>query len=114
MLQRRRVFDFTNTIMNYVFMVFLLFAGIYLTSFWLELKSQFLNSIVVCANVVAWTVTALSLMLFLISLFIAIADHEIKWGTIIWCLVRMVVCIVLSIIIDVSSILVNEGVSVSL
>ena len=63
MLQRRRVFDLTNTIMNYVFMVFLLFAGIYLASFWFELKSEFLSGIVVCANVVAWTVTALSLML---------------------------------------------------
>ena len=114
MLQKRRVFDLTNTIMNYVFMVFLLFAGIYLASFWFELKSDFISSIVVCANVVAWTVTALSVMLVLIALFIAVADYEFKWGTIIWSICRMVVCIIVSIIIDVSSILVSEGVTVSL
>ena len=114
MLQRRRVFDLTNTIMNYVFMVFLLFAGIYLLSFWFELKSEFISGIVVCVNVVAWTVTALSVMLVLIALFIAIEDHELKMGTIIWCIVRMLICIALSIVIDVSSILVSEGVSVSL
>ena len=114
MLQKRRVFDLTNTIMNYLFLVFLLLCGIYLASFWFELRSDFLTSLVNCINVAAWTISALSVILVILALVIAVMDKDLKFWTLMWCILRMAVCIALSIIIDASSILVSEGVSVSL
>ncbi|MBQ5364678.1 MAG: hypothetical protein IIU49_01280 [Spirochaetales bacterium] len=114
MLERRRVFDLTNTIMNYVFLVFLLLAGIYFVSFWFELRNDFINTIVSCVNVVAWTVTAISVMLVTVALVIAFADHEINVWTLVWCIVRMVICIAVSIVIDACAVLVSEGVKVTL
>ena len=114
MLQRRRVFDLTNTIMNYLFLVFLLLCGIYLVSFWFELKSGFLIFLVNVINVAAWTISTLALLMTGLAVFIAVKDRDLKALALIWCLVRMVICIALSIIIDACSILVSEGVSVSL
>ena len=114
MLQRRRVFDLTNTIMNYLCLVFLLLCGIYLTSFWFELKSDFLTYLVSVINVAAWTISALALLMVCLAVYIAIADKDLKALVLLWCILRMAVCIALSIIIDACSILVSEGVSVSL
>ena len=114
MLGRRRVFDLTNTIMNYLFLVFLLLAAIYFVSFWLELKNGFISMVVTWTNVVAWTVTAISVLIVHIALVITVLDHELKLGTLIWSLARMAVCIALSVVIDVCSVLVSEGVKVSL
>lgn len=114
MLQKRRVFDLTNTIMNYLFLVFLLLCGIYMVSFWVELTPEFLRTLVTCINVAAWTISGLSVIMVLLALVIAILDRDLKGWTLLWCIVRMAVCIALSIIIDAGSILVSEGVSVTL
>ena len=114
MLERRRVFDLTNTIINYLFMVFLLLAAIYFVSFWFKLKGGFIDMVISWVNVVAWTVTAISVLVVLIALVITVLDHELKLGTLVWSLVRMAVCIALSVVIDVCSVLVAEGVKVSL
>ena len=114
MLQRRRVFDLTNTIMNYLFLVFLLLCGIYLASFWFELKSEFLAYLVGVINVAAWTISSLALLMVCLAVYIAVADKDLKALVLLWCILRMAVCIALSIVIDACSILVSEGVSVSL
>ena len=114
MLQRRRVFDLTNTIMNYLFLVFLLLCGIYLASFWFELKSEFLAYLVGVINVAAWTISSLALLMVGLAVYIAVADKDLKALVLLWCILRMAVCIALSIVIDACSILVSEGVSVSL
>lgn len=114
MLQRRRVFDLTNTIMNYLFLVFLLLCGIYLASFWFELKSEFLTYLVGVINVAAWTISSLALLMVCLAVYIAVADKDLKALVLLWCILRMAVCIALSIVIDACSILVSEGVSVSL
>ena len=114
MLQRRRVFDLTNTIMNYLFLVFLLLCGIYLASFWFELKSDFLIYLVNVINVGAWTISILAVLMAGLAVYISIADRDLKLLVLLWCILRMVVCIALSIVIDACSILVSEGVSVSL
>lgn len=114
MLQRRRVFDLTNAIMNYLFLVFLLLSAIYLASFWFELKPDFLVYLVNVINVAAWTISTLALLMVGLAVFIAVADKDLKILVLLWCILRMVVCIALSIIIDACSILVSEGVSLSL
>ena len=114
MLQRRRVFDLTNTIMNYLFMVFLLLCAIYLVSFWFELKPDFLVYLVNVINVAAWTISILAVLMAGLAVFISIADKDLKLLVLLWCILRMVVCIALSIAIDACEILVSEGVSVSL
>ena len=114
MLQKRRVFDLTNTIMNYLFMVFLLLCGIYFASYWFELKLDFLDYLVNAANIAAWTMSVLSIVLVVLALILAIADKDLKLFTLIWCIVRMIICIVLSIIVDTSLIITSGGVSLSL
>lgn len=114
MLQRRRVFDLTNTIMNYLFLVFLLLCAIYLASFWFELKPDFLIYLVNVINVGAWTISILAVLMAGLAVYISIADRDLKLLVLLWCILRMVVCIAFSIVIDACSILVSEGVSVSL
>ena len=114
MLQRRRVFDLTNTIMNYLFLVFLLLCAIYLASFWFELKSGFLEFLVGWINLAAWTISLLALLLTGLAVWIAVADRNLKLLVLLWCILRMAICIALAVAIDACSILVSEGVSVSL
>ncbi len=114
MLQKRRVFDLTNTIMNYLFMVFLLLCGIYFASYWFELKSTFLTYLVNVANIAAWTMSGMSVILVVLALLLAIADKDVKIFSMLWCILRMVICIVLSIIIDTSLIITSGGIKLSL
>ena len=100
--------------MNYLFMVFLLLAGLYFVSFWFRLKIGFIDMVVTWVNVAAWTVTAISVLIVVIALVITILDHELKLGTLVWSLVRMAVCIAVSVVVDLCSVLVSEGVAVSL
>ena len=113
-LERRRVFDLTNTITNYLFLSFLLLSGIYFVSFWFRLRNDFITAVVSCVNIAAWTVTAISVTIVIVALVIALKDHEIKLWTMIWCFLRMVICLTLSVAVDVCSVLVSEGVSVTL
>jgi len=95
-------------------MVFLLLAAIYFASFWFRLKGGFIDMVVNWVNIVAWTVTAISVIIVVIALVITVLDHELKLGTLVWSLVRMAVCIALSVVVDVCTVLVSEGVKVSL
>ncbi len=114
MLQTRRVFDLTNTIVNYLFLFFILLCCVYFISFWFELKSAFLQTMVSIVNVLAWCVTILSVMMALLALWISISDRSFQVGKLIWCICRMAICIVLVIFIDVCSILVSGELSVNL
>ena len=114
MLQTRRVFDLTNTIVNFLFMFFALLCCVYFISFWLELKSAFLQTMVNIVNVLAWCVTILSVMMALLALWISISDRSFQVGKLIWCICRMAICIIVVIFIDVCSILVSGEISVNL
>ncbi len=114
MLQKRRVFDLTNTILNYLFVAFLLLCCVYACSFWIELKGQFIDTVVEILNVSAWCVTGLSVILTVLALWISISEKSFQLGKLIWCIVRMAICIGLSIFVNVCSILVSGDVSVNL
>lgn len=114
MLQTRRVFDLTNTIVNYLFMIFILLCCVYFISFWLELKSAFLQTMVNVVNVLAWCVTVLSVIMAVLALWISVSDKRFQVGKLIWCVCRMAICIILVIFIDVCSILVSGALSVNL
>ena len=114
MLQTRRVFDLTNAILNCLFLAYLLLCCVYGVSFWVELKPNFINLVVSILNVGAWCVTGLSVILFVMALWISIKEKSFQLGKLIWSIVRMVICIGLSILVDVCSILVSGDISVSL
>lgn len=114
MLQNRRVFDQVNSILNYVFLVFALLCGLYFMSFWTELKPEFIQAMVNVVNVVAWCVTGVSVIMVALALWIAIVDRDVQVLTVLWCVVRMGLCIALTVFIDVCSILVDGLLSVSL
>ncbi|HAN42948.1 MAG TPA: hypothetical protein DCP98_05915 [Sphaerochaeta sp.] len=114
MLQKRRVFDLTNSIMNYLFWVFLLLCGIYFASYWFELKLSFLDYLVNTINIAAWLLSGVSVVLLVLALLLAIADKDLKLFSILWCLLRMVICVVLSVLVDLSLIMTSGGVSVNL
>lgn len=114
MLQKRRVFDLTNSIMNYLFWVFLLLCGIYFASYWFELKLSFLDYLVNTINIAAWLLSGVSVVLLVLALLLAIADKDLKLFSILWCLLRMVICVVLSALVDMSLIMTSGGVSVNL
>ena len=46
MLQKQRVFGITNMVMNYLFLVFILLAGLYFVSYWFELTDVFTSTLV--------------------------------------------------------------------
>ena len=114
MLQTRRVFDLTNTIVNCLFSVFILLCGVYFISFWLELKMAFLQSMVNFVNVLAWCVTILSVIMGILALWISFTDKGLQLGKLLWCIGRMIICIILVLFIDVCSILVSGKINVNL
>ncbi len=114
MLQTRRVYDLTNSILNYLFLGFLLLCCVYAVSFWMELKNQFIDTVVRILNVSAWCVTGLSVILTLLALWISITDKSFQLGKLIWCIVRMVLCIGLSVFVNVCVVLVSGELSIKL
>ncbi|MFC2822461.1 MAG: hypothetical protein ACFN3H_06815 [Spirochaetales bacterium] len=114
MLQKRRIFDFTNTVMNFLFMVFVLLSGIYFFSFWYELQTGFLFFLVTAINVLCWTVSGVTVLLLILALLLAVYDGDCRIGALIWCVVRMAACIAVSIIIGTVSIVTSGGIKVSL
>ena len=114
MLQTRRVFDLTNTIVNYLFMIFIFLCGVYFISFWLELKSAFLYTMVNILNVLAWVVTIISVLMAVLALWISFSDRSFQVGKLVWCVCRMAICILLAVFIDICSILVSGEIGVNL
>lgn len=114
MLQNRRVFELTNIILNCIFVAFVVFCCVYFVSFWFELKSDFIDVLVDVLNIAAWCVTGLSVVLAVLAVWISISEKSFQLGKLIWCIARMVICILLSVFIDVCSIVVSGELSVSL
>lgn len=114
MLHNRRVFDLTNTILNYLFLVFLLLCGIYFMSFWMELKPEFLSAMVSVVNVAAWVITGVCIIMVILALWIAFVDRDIQIGTVLWCIARMALSILLTVFVDLCSILVSGEISAAL
>ncbi len=100
--------------MNYASLVFLLICALYFCSFWIELKSSFLQIIVQVSNVMAWTMTIMSVLLAVLALFIITSDPQFRAIRLVWVIVRMLICIIVSIVVDVTSMLISSGISVSL
>ncbi len=114
MLQKRRVFDLTNTITNYLFMVFLLLCGMFFASYWFELRLAFVDYLAGILNSAAWILSGISIVLLVLALVLCISNRDMKIMAIVWCLLRMVICVALSALVDVSLILTSGGVNLSL
>ena len=114
MLQKRRVFDITNLIMNYVFLVFVLLCCIYFASFWFELRMEFLTFMVGFVNFFAWVLAGVSVLLFILALVLALSEKDFRIGALVWCLLRMIICAGLAVAIDVFDILEKGGISLTL
>ena len=95
-------------------MALLLLCGVYFISFWIEMKPSFLETMVSIVNIAAWCVTGLSVAMVAIALWISFSDSEFQVGKLVWCIVRMAICILLTIFVDVCSILVAGEISVNL
>ncbi len=95
MLQSRRVFDISNIITNYAFLVCLFLFALYVASFWFNLEPSFITFIVNTCAVLCWTVFALSVVIFFFTLFFWIADEHLHFSLIIWTLLRAAICIFL-------------------
>lgn len=100
--------------MNYATLVFLLVCALYFCSFWIDLKSAFLQIIVQVSNIMAWTMTIMSVLLSVLALFIITSDPQFRAARLVWVILRMLICIVVSIVVDVTSMLISSGISVSL
>ncbi len=114
MLQNRRVFDIINRILNYLFMVFLLLGCMYFVSFWIELRADYLTFMVNFTNLFAWIISGASILMFILALVLVFVNRDFPIGTVLWCLLRMVLCIGITVVIDVVDILEKGGVSLSL
>ena len=113
MLQKQRVFGITNMVMNYLFLVFILLAGLYFVSYWFELTDVFTSTLVTAVYIFAWTMSILSVILVVLALVIAITDRSFRGLTLLWTIIRMVICIAVSILIDVSDIVVSGNIVLS-
>ncbi len=109
MLQFRRVIEITNIICNYIFLVFLLLFGIYASSLWTDLDADFISYIINIDNIIGWTVTVLSCLIFLCAVVLLFADHSFKFGLFLFSLLRITFCVVIMFSIDALSSLVTTG-----
>ena len=114
MLLKRRVFDLTNTILNYMFLVQVLLFILYCISFWIKLRQDYIAVLVTCINVAAWTVTVLSLVIVILGFFIYFRDKAISVRTMVWSLFRMLLSVAMTILVDVFSVVVAGEISVAL
>ena len=114
MLQSRRVIDITNTICNYIFLVFLLLFGIYASSFWKSLDASFVAYVVNLTNNIGLTVLVLSAGLLIIALILWIVDRHLKVGLLITCLLRILFSVLVMVVMSTLSTLVANGLEVRL
>lgn len=114
MLQSRRVIDITNTICNYIFLVFLLLFSIYAVSLWRSLDANFIVYVVNITNTLGLTVSVLSIGLFLTSIVLLFIDHKLKVALFLTCLLRLIFSILIMVLMSTLSTLVANGFEVYL
>ena len=93
MLQRRRVFDITNMITNYTFMVCLLLCALYAASLWFSLDAKFMHFLVISCGIMDCSVAAASVVLFIVAVVFWILDGHPRVGLAMWSLLRGALCI---------------------
>ena len=114
MLQFRRVIEITNIICNYIFLVFLLLFGIYVSSLWTTLDEEFVAYVVQLDNIVGWTVIDISLALLLCAIILLFVDHTFKFGIIFFSLIRTFASAILMFAIDALVTVINSGLVVKI
>lgn len=103
-----------NSILNYTFLVFLLIAAMFFSSFWFTFKLEFLSALASFASVLTWTITILSVVLAVVTVTILVTDSQLKALDIVWTIARMLICILISVVMDTSSMLITEGITISI
>jgi hypothetical protein len=114
MLQSRRVIDITNTICNYIFLVFLLLFGIYASSFWKELDATFVSYVVDLTANIGITVSLISAGVMLVDIVLIFIDHKFKFGQFLACLLRILFSVLIMIFMYALCALVESGFEVRL
>ena len=109
MLQFRRVVEITNTLCNYIFLVLLLFFGIYASSLWTDLDATFISFVVQLINIVGWTVFVISFLIFVCAFTMIFIDHKFKANLLIFSLLRIVFSVLIMFSIDALTSLVSSG-----
>lgn len=109
MLQFRRVVEITSSICNYIFLVLLLFFGIYASSLWTDIDADFISFVVQLINIVGWTVLVISFLIFLCSIIMIFVDRKFKVGLFIFSLLRILFSIIIMFSIDALTSLVSSG-----
>jgi len=114
MLQRRRIFDITNMITNYTFMVCLLLCALYAASLWFSLDAVFLDFIVNASGVLACSVAAASAALFIVAVVFWILDGHPRVGLALWSLLRGAICLALMVAVYTFATVTTTGLEVRL
>ena len=114
MLQSRRVIDITNTLCNYLFLIFLFLFGIYASSLWTELDETFISYLVNINNIIGISVIVISLGLFICAIVLLIADKKLKVSLTVFSLLRIVFSAVILFAMDALTTLVSSGFEVKL
>ena len=114
MLQRRRVFDITNMITNYTFMVCLLLCALYAASLWFSLDSTFVHFIVMACGILSCSVVAASAALFIVAVIFWILDGHPRVGLALWSLLRGAICLALMVAVYTFSTITTTGLEVRL
>lgn len=114
MLQKRRLYDSLNTILNYAMLVYLLISIIYGLSFYLKMKTSFVNAMSSFVGVLGWIITLTSIIQIVIGLLIIPKDRQFKKARLIWAFLRMIIVIVLTLFFSFTGQLVTEGIVISI
>lgn len=114
MLQRRRVFDITNMITNYTFMVCLLLCALYAASFWFSLDATFLHFIAMACGVLTCSVAAVSAALFVTAVVFWILDGHPRVGLALWSLLRGALCLAIMVAVYTFATITTTGLEVRL
>lgn len=114
MLGKRRVFDLTNTITDYLFSLFILLSALFASSQWIPMKREFTGFIASVLVSLGLVITALCLAMVLLAIALAVQEKGFRAWPLVWCIVRMAVSMTFSLLVNALTVTMSGGLHLSL
>lgn len=114
MLGKNRVFETTNSIMNWAFSFLAAFTLMYLSTVLIIMRYDLYGFFLRVVNVLAWIEICVFAVLTVLAFSIWITDYRFPVGIYIWAVIRTVLSLVLMILSNIVDVISESGTVISI
>lgn len=114
MLGKNRVFETTDSIMNWFFAFLVAFTLLYLSTVLVILRYNLYGFFLKAINILAWVQICTSVILVLLAFSIWITDYQFPIGRFLWAVIRSLLSLALMILCNTVNVISESGTVISI